>query len=154
MYPENIIGVIPNLSTGMFGQSSYTLVVTNYRLIFAEITKQLLDQERQKNVSNVQGGMMSRWKAQMSSHFNFHNRYFNIPPQAILQESPNNYEIRPEQVKSVKVHGGQYNHGSGRQNPNKLVIKSTLGKKKFNFDKMNINQAKEIMGRLLGPKVR
>jgi len=155
MDPESIIGIVPNLSTGMFGQSSFTLVVTNYRLIFAEVTKKLLNQERERATANVQNqGMMSRWKAQMSSHFNFHNRYYNIPPQSILQESPNNYELRPNQIKSVKIRAGHYDYGSGNQYSNKMVIKSSIGKNKFNFDQMNHQEAKKILGQLLGPRVR
>ena len=155
MYPEKVLGVIPNLGSGMLGQHSHTLVVTNYRMIFAEVTKQLLNQESERAVAGVQDeGMMSRWKAQMSSHFNFHNRYYNMPPQSILQESPNNYELKPDQIKSVKIRAGHYDHGSGQQYSNKMVIKSSIGKKKFSFDNMNSNQVKEILGRLLGPKVK
>ncbi len=155
MHPERIIGVVPNLNTGMFGQSSFTLVVTNYRLIFAEVTKQLLNQERERATAGVQNeGMMSRWKASMSSHFNFHNRYHNMPPQSILQESPNNYELRPDQIKTVKVRAGHYDYGSNQQLSNKMVIKSTIGKKKFTFDKMNTRDVKNLIGQLLGPKVR
>ncbi len=155
MYPEKVIGVIPNLGSGMLGQHSHTLVVTNYRMIFAEVTKQLLNQERERAVAGVQDeGMMSRWKAQMSSHFNFHNRYYNMPPQSILQESPNNYELRPDQIKSVKIKAGHYDYGSGQQYSNKMVIKSSIGKKKFTFDQMNHQDAKNLMKQLLSDKVK
>lgn len=155
MYPERVLGVVPSLSTGILGQKSYTLVVTNYRLIFAEVTSELLNQERERAVSGVQNeGAMTKWKASMSSHFNFHNRYYNIPPQSILQESPNNYGIRPDQVKSVRIRAGNSYPGSGQQYANKMVIKSSIGKKKFTFDQMDPNDAKKLLSQLLGPRVR
>ncbi len=155
MQPEIATGVIPDLSTGTFGQKTFNLVVTNYRLIFAEVTSELLNQEREKTAANNQNqGMMSRWAAQMSSHTEFHKRYFSIIPQDILRESPNNYELRPHQIDSVKIHGTQYGSYDGKNPGNKMVIKSTFGKEKFRFQRMNTRQVKDILVPLLGNKVR
>lgn len=155
MHPEIASGIIPDLSTGTFGQKAYNLVVTNYRLIFAEVTTELLNQEREKTAANTQNqGMMSRWAAQMSSHSEFHKRYLSIPPQEILRESPNNYELRPQQINSIKLHGTQYSSYDGKNPGNKMVIKSTLGKEKFRFHRMNTRQVKDLLRPLLGPKVR
>lgn len=155
MYPERVTGVVPDLSTGMFGQKAFTLVITNYRLIFAEVTNELLEQERERSVAGAQNsGFMGKWKASMASHTNFHERYFRIPPQAILQESPNNYELGPQNITWVKIIGTQYDQDFGKQAQNKLIINSSFGKKKFNFQRMNTNQVRDLLLPLLGPKVR
>jgi len=155
MQPEIATGVIPDLSTGAFGQKNFNLVVTNYRLIFAEVTTQLLAQEREKTAANTQNqGMMSRWAAQMTSHSDFHKRYLSIPPQEILRESPNNYELRPHQINSIKIHGTQYGSYDGKNPGNKMTIKSTFGKYKFRFTRMNASQVRDMLRPLLGSKVR
>ncbi|MFO7791570.1 MAG: hypothetical protein R6W73_01125 [Candidatus Saliniplasma sp.] len=154
MNSERVMGIVPRLSTGLFGQNSYTLVVTNYRLIFAEVTNQLLNQERERAVSSVQNeGMMTKWKASMSSHSDFHNRYYKIPPQSILQESPNNYELRPGQVNSVKIKTGFHSQEYTQRGTSKMIIKSSIGKKKFTFDQMNPKDVKHLLGQLLGPRI-
>lgn len=155
MYPERVMGIIPWLSSGFMGQRSYSLVVTNYRLILAEVTSGMLKEEQKRAIAQQQNsGFMGKVKASMGSHFNYHQRYFNMPPQAILQEGPRNYEIRPDQVRSVKIRTGHNDMEYGGQYPHKMVIKWTGGKEKFTFDRMDPNQVKNILGPLLGPKVK
>ncbi len=157
MYPEKIMGIIPNLDSGLFGQKSFSLIVTNYRLIFALTTNEMVKQEieRAKARAEVNGaGFFGKWKASAATGFNFHNRYYNIPPQAILQENPNNYEIRPEQIKSIKVRSGYYDQQYGTTTPNKMIIKWTGGKEKFTFQNMDPVQVRNIIGPLVGAKIR
>ncbi len=157
MYPEKIMGLIPDLDKGLFGQKAYTLIVTNYRLIFAQTTNQLMKQEieRAKSQAEANGaGFFGKWKASASTGMNFHNRYYNMPPQAILQEDPNNFEIRPEQVKSIKVRSGHYDQQYATTSPNRLVIKWSGGKEKFTFERMDPVQVKNILGPLVGSKLR
>lgn len=155
MQPEKVMGVLPNLSDGFFGQRSYSLVITNYRFIFAEVNNQLIKEEQKKAVAGTEDkGLISKWKATVSSGFRFHERYYNMNPQAILQESPNNYEIRPEQIKTVKIMEGSYNIDSNYKYPNTMVIKWTGKKKKFKFEGVDSKKAKEMMAPLLGSKLR
>ncbi|MFO8109665.1 MAG: hypothetical protein R6U17_03960 [Thermoplasmata archaeon] len=99
-------------------------------------------------------GFFGKWKASAHAGFNFHNRYHNMPPQAILQENPNNYEVRPEQVKSVKIRAGYYDQEYGQKTPGKMVIKWTGGKEKFTFERMDPRQIKNLLAPLLGIKVK
>ena len=154
MNAEKVTGVLPDLRTGMLGQTSYSLVVTDRRLIFAQITNELLKQEREKAVSDSGGGLMSRWKASMGSHYSFHERYYNMDPEEALRESPDNYEIRPEQVRSVKLKGSKNWSNDGKKSPNKMVIKWSGGKNKYNFQRVSSNEAKKALYPLLGPKVK
>ncbi len=156
MYPENIVGIIPDLSSGFLGQRVYTLVVTNYRLIFAEKTNDMVKQEieRAKAQAEANGaGFFGKWKASAATGFNFHNRYYNIPLQAILQENPNNYEIRPEQIKSIKVRSGHHDQRYGTTSPNKMVIKWTGGKEKYSFENLDTDKVKNILFQVIGSKV-
>ncbi len=153
MNSEKVTGVIPDLRTGMFGNKSYSLVVTDRRLIFAEITNELLKQEREKAVSDSGGGFMSKWKASMGSHYSFHERYYDMDPDDTLKENQNNFEIRPDQIRSVKLRSSNAWSNDGKQSPNKMVVKWTGGKNKYNFQRVNTNEVKKALHPLLGPKV-
>lgn len=151
------MGVVPNLSTGMLGQKTYTLVITNYRLIFAQLTNQMVNQEIERAKAEAQQrgeGFFGKWAASAHSGFYYHNRYHNMHPQAILQENPNNYEIRPEQVKSVKITSGHHDTQYNQNIPGKMVIKWTGGKVKFTLDRMEPQQIKNMLFPLLGSKVK
>ena len=153
MTEERVTGVIPDLRTGMFGNKSYSLVITDRRLIFAQVTNELLKQEREKVVGNSGGGLMSKWKASMSSHFNFHERYYNMNPDSALQENPENYQISPEQIRSIKLNSSQAWSNDGKQKPNKMVIKWSGGKNKYNFNKVSTGEVKKTLRPLLGSKL-
>ncbi len=157
MYPEQVMGVVPNLSAGMLGQQTYTLVITNYRLIFARLTNQMVNQEieRAKSEARQSGeGFLGTWAASTHAGFSYHNRYHKMPPQAILQENPSNYEIRPEQVKSVKITSGYHDPQYSQDNPGKMVIKWTGGKVKFTLDRMEPQQIRSMLFPLLGARVK
>lgn len=155
MNNERVTGVIPDLRTGTFGNKSYNLIITDRRLIFAQITNDLLKQEREKAVAGApSGGFFSKWKASMGSHYNFHDRYFKMHPDDALRENPNNYELWPEQIRSVKLRSKQVWSNDGKQSPNKMVIKWTGGKIKYNFQRVNTNEVNRALQPLLGPKVK
>ncbi|MFW6196540.1 MAG: hypothetical protein ACOC5D_04305 [Thermoplasmatota archaeon] len=153
MNNERVTGVIPDLRTGMFGRKSYSLVVSNQRLIFAEVSTELMNQEREKAVSQS-NGFMGRWKASVASGFTFHERYYDMDPDMILRESPENFEIRPEQIKSVKLKGSQYGADQSCKSYNKMLIKWTGGKDKYNFQKVSTGEVKKALTPLLGSKVK
>lgn len=155
MNDEKVMGVIPDLRTGLLGRDSFSLIVTQKRMIFAEYTTDLMKKERNKAVSKSESkGMMAKLNASVSSSFNFHNRYYDMDPEEILIESPNNYEIRPEQVKSIKIRSGQWDPESGKEAVNKMIIKWSGGKNKFNFTQMNPNQVKDLLLPLMGTKLK
>ncbi len=155
MYPERIVGIVPNLTTGMFGQRSYDMIVTNYRLIFAMRTKETIRQEHEKAMAGTQNqGLLTKWKTSIAAGFNYQQRYYQMPPEAILREVPDNYEIRPEQVNKVRVIAGHWNEDYGKHDSNKLKIKWSGGKNKFSFESMNSNQVRDMLTPLLGGRVR
>ncbi len=155
MYPERITGIVPGLRTGMFGQRSYDMIVTNYRLIFAMRTNESIRREHEKSMAGTEDqGLLTKWKTSIASAFNYHQRYYQMPPESILREGPDNYEIRPDQVNKVQVYPGSRIEESGKHNSNTLKIKWSGGKSKFSFESVGANQVKNMLAPLLGPKVR
>ena len=108
MNGERVIGVIPNCNTGMLGTKSYNLVVTNYRLIMAQLTSQMIKQESamvsQQSKQNGEG-ILKRMASTMMSGHNLYQRYFNMDPQSIVMETPGNYFVDLRQIRSAKVKG-------------------------------------------------
>ncbi|MFW6176485.1 MAG: hypothetical protein ACOC40_02170 [Thermoplasmatota archaeon] len=148
-------GVIPDLRTGMFGNKSYNLVVTNQRLIFAEFNNELMKKDREKAMANAQNsGFFGKMKASIGSSFSFHERYYNMDPETILRESPNNFEMRPEQIQSIKLRSSQYGAEHSGKNINKMKIKWAGGKDKYNFQRVSTGEVKKTLNPLIGSKVR
>lgn len=155
MYPEKVMAIVPNLNSGFFGQRSYTMIVTNYRLIFASITKDIIAQEQQKAQAQSQSsGRLGKWAAGFSGALNYHQRYINMAPEMILNESVGNYSVGPHQVKSIKLIPGYWDHERGEQTSNRMVLKWSGGKIKFTFDSMETNRVKEMLIPLLGNRVK
>ena len=95
---EQILGVAGNLvrTSGFLGmkRQTFSVILTNYRVIFAEMTKErinaLIEQARQS--AKAQGeGFFGQWGAQLGTSFNYHQIYWQMPPDAALAESPNNF---------------------------------------------------------------
>ncbi len=151
---EKVTGVIPALSTGWLGRQSYSLIVTDHRLIFAKYSSELMKQEREKAVAGLDDkGFFGRWKASVSSGFNFHERYYEMDPETILKEDEDNYEITPEEIESVKTKSGNWDLEHSKSQANEMTIKWSGGKEKFKFHQMNPKQVKGVLKPLLGTRL-
>lgn len=149
------MGIIPNLSTGIFGQRTYDMIVTNYRLIFARPSKETVNQEHEKAMAGVQGeGLLTRWKTSIASGFNYHQRYYQMPPEAILREGPDNFEIRPEQVTKIRVYPGQFIDDYSNRTSHTMKIKWSGGKIKYSFDQTEPSQIVNLLKPMLGNRVK
>jgi len=151
---ENVLGVVEDLRTGFLGRSSYNLVVTDLRLIFSKYSTELMKQEREKALEGAKDkGFFGRWKASLSSGFDFKNRYYEMEPETILQEGEDNFEIKLEEVRSVKLRERGWNPGLDKRDPNKMEIKWSGGKEKFKFEKQTAKQVKELLNPILRGKL-
>jgi hypothetical protein len=156
---EVVIGVIPSAKTktGMFSTTAYTLVVTNYRLIFARMTNDLVKEntERVRAEAKAGGaGFFGQWGAQLKSAFSFAQRYLTMHPEAILAESAGNAFIAPSQVREIKVERKWRSAGSDDDNQPylRIVIETTGGKTTYDTDgeTPNVNDAKLLLSRTFG----
>ena len=105
---ERIVGVIPTarIKTGLFSKKAYTLVVTDRRMILAEMTNAALKgaiEEARATRKAEGGGFFGQWGAQIGASIDFAKRYLSMTPEAILAETPGNVALLPGDVKSIKV---------------------------------------------------
>ena len=164
--PEMVIGVIPcaKTKTGMFSTAAYTLVVTNYRIILARMTNDLVKQniEQVRAQAKSQGaGFFGQWGAQLKASFSFAQRYLAMYPAAILAESPGNTAVPPFEVRQIHVERKWRSSGGDNDNDNdqpylRITIEAIAGKTTYETDgeTPSLNDAKALLWRTFGGLVR
>lgn len=156
MTEEEIVGIIPNTNAGLLGQKAYNLIVTNHRLIIAEMTKDMLKDEAKKvaEESKEQGaGFFRRMASTMTSGTNLYKRYYSMPIDNILGETPGNYSIAASDVKKIRIKQGM-TYNDGKNVPNEIRIKWNNGKESFKFSSIGAGEAKNILKKTFGNLVK
>ena len=80
---EKILGIIPNVKKmKLTGQDTYAVVVTERRMILAQLTGEMLKQaakEAQEKGKAEGKGFLDRWGDQLKATFTYSQKYWNIP---------------------------------------------------------------------------
>lgn len=145
---ESIVGIIPNVSTGLLGQKAYNLIVTDKRLIAAVMTSKMLSDAAKTQAAESKGrgeGFLKRMASTAHSHSHFHEKYFEMSPDEILSEHPENYYLDPSMIKKMSIKKGSINDFEDKTNPHQLNIKSTKGKFKFSFSTITPKEVKKVL---------
>ncbi|MBD3197158.1 MAG: hypothetical protein GF317_19040 [Candidatus Lokiarchaeota archaeon] len=156
MTEENILGIIPNVRGGLLGSKAYNLIVTNEGIIVAQLTNKMIKEEARKTTqdSKERGeGVLKRIGNQMASRAVYHERYYTKEKDQIINETDGNYFISEPEIKKIRITVGQ-NYENEKSTPHKLKIVWNSGKEKFSFNQITINEAKNILKKLAGKKVR
>jgi hypothetical protein len=151
---ETTIGVLlfrHNKSLGRY--DSYAGVITTKRMIFAQLTADMLNQAAQqaRDQAKAEGkGFLGAWGDQLRATFGYINRYLNIPPDMILAETPGNAAIYNNTINAVNVHlKGQHENDGPREF--EVEIKTTAANYKY---RMNENSDyTNILKRAYGNRV-
>jgi len=151
-----IIGIIPNVRAGLLGQKSFNIIITDSNLIIAQMTNTMVNEEIQKvrEESKDEGdGFLKRMASTMTAGYHVHERYFNMTPEEIINETSGNFSIPNESIKKIRIKMGQI-YEDGRNQPNTLKIVSDSSKYKYTFTQISSKQAKELLSQTLGSKVK
>lgn len=157
---EPIATVIPLVrKPKSFGRSdTYTLVVTNTRMIFAELTGDMVKQaiaEAQKKGKEEGKGFLSRWADQIKASIHYADRYWQMSPDEVLAENAKNFAIPNSSVKLVKA---KTKHQGDPDDPGRsyveLKIESSAGKYEFRVDGSNDKAIREALQGIFGDIVR
>lgn len=134
---EQILAVIGGLTlvAGFMGlkQKAYTLIITERRLVFAEITKEKTTAavNAARDRAKAEGkGFFGQWGAQIASAGSYNDAYWQMSPDAALAETPGNWAVERSQYQGAKFRMGMSDENT--QTPDVLTIKSSTGKWKFN----------------------
>jgi hypothetical protein len=155
-YNEPVCGAITGgtRQKGFLGMSSsqYTLVVTNQRIIFATLTKEISQQQVNLalEAARAQGkGLLSQWGAQLTTNVGQH--YFQMAPQAILAEHPDNFFYLNSQIRSVSF--SSYSDDESYRTEYTMTLDTVSGKIKLKYDLLNIPDVRALLIQTLGPIV-
>ena len=114
-------------------QVTYSLIITDTRLVFARLTKEKMTAmvNAARDAAKAEGkGFFGQWGAQLGTSFNYHQMYWEMTPEAALAETPGNFAIARGEVQSVKFRHGQMDD-NGQSTPDTVTIKTTSGKRKL-----------------------
>ncbi len=159
---EDLLGIIPalNKQVGILKSKMYTLVVTNRRLIFAELTNKMLQAAASEANEQSKGkGIFSRMKDVYTSPQRVYSRYQNMAVEEILRETPGNFAVNNNEVKAVRISHvriprGHYINERGNRDKGSMLIRTTREKIKLTFQYNNSADAKKSLWRALGNIVK
>ncbi len=105
---ERLIGVIPHVlvATGRIQSMQYTLVVTSARLIFARLGATQMQEAMAQSKARAKGFIEKLAAGRVLTPkdiVEYCRRYFSMPPDSILVESPDNYAIPVEEVSKIYI---------------------------------------------------
>ena len=116
-----------------FSSVTYTIVITNQRMILAQLTEALMVAANNEVVerSKAQGkGFLENAKELFLVRSQFSQRYFSMTPDQIISETPGNRAIDNAQISAIKLKGGQGIINMPTNVPEgefKMIIDSSLG---------------------------
>jgi len=151
---EEVIGVIGNArKMKMFGASwdTFTLVVTNRRMIVAQMTQALLNaaiMEAQSKAKSEGKGFFAIMKDQMAAQFRFALRYESMSPDQSLAETPGNIVIENTQITAIHMKLKDSGSGDMEYTEFRMIIESAGGKFEYLIgeDDRFINLLKTVYG--------
>lgn len=136
---EQILSVVGGLTlvSGFMGlkQKPYTLIITDRRLIFAELTNEKVTatvNAARENAKAEGKGFFGQWGAQLKSSASYSEAYRQMSPDAALAETPGNWAIERSQYQGAKFRMGVMDEETSTSTPDVLTIKASTGKWKFN----------------------
>ena len=149
---EEVMGVIANArKMKMFGASwdTYTIVVTNRRMILAQMTQSLLNaaiMEAQAKAKAEGKGFFAIVKDQMAAQFRFALRYETMSPDQSLTETAGNFAIENPQITAISLKLND--SGEMEYSEFKIIIESSGGKTEYLIgeDDRFINLLKTVYG--------
>lgn len=130
---ETILGIIPNAQKmRMMGLAadSYTIIVTDHRMILAQLTQAMMNTaitEAQAKAKAEGKGFFGAWADQLSASFGFAKRYETMPPEAALAETPGNFALDNSRIRLIKVSVVGSNDDDSSSNRLRLKIDAAEG---------------------------
>jgi len=131
----------------------FIIVFTNLRIIFAFQTTQMMQEnvrQARQQAEQEGKGFFGKWGAQLGA--NSGKQYQQVPPQQILAETPNNFAIHREHLRSIRMREDY----STEDSPSTYTMEfdTVAGKHKFKFGHLNMRDLKKFFQQLYGNIVR
>jgi hypothetical protein len=135
---ETAIGVILLRKPKSMGRwDSFTGVITTHRLIFAQMTSQMLSDAAQQSRDQAKAegkGFFGQWADQLRATFGYTKKYLTMPPQAILAETPGNFALDNNTISRINVHLKGAHHEHNQRREFEIKFYSSSGTYEFRMD--------------------
>jgi hypothetical protein len=150
---EQVLGVLLLRKPKSLGRyDTYSGVITNQRLIFAQMTSQMVSQavSAARDQAKADGkGFFGQWAEQLKVSFGISQRYLSMQPAAIVAETSGNFFFNNNTIGEVKVKRKDiYSGGEVSHHEFEVEFKSSMGNATFKMDENNnyIKTLKETYG--------
>lgn len=149
---ERVLGVLVLRKQKSLGRyDSYTGVVTNHRMIFAQLTGDMMKQvaTSARDQAKAEGkGFWGQWGDQLKTSFNYGQKYYSMQPSAILAETPGNFAFDNSTISEIKLKEERDNDRGMHVYEMKVEIHHSSGKYEIRMDQDSnfINLLKQVYG--------
>ncbi|MHB1340995.1 MAG: hypothetical protein ACYC77_07715 [Coriobacteriia bacterium] len=151
---ERIVAVLGSmaLTSGFMGMSrkQYTLVFTDRRAIFAQLTSAMLKAviaEARSEAKDAGGGFLKQWGAQIGASMSYAKRYWEMAPEAVLAENAGNFALAKGEIRDVRYKQGMIGDDTTNNSPDMVIIKTASDKYKLEVQGATLATAREAFGR-------
>lgn len=139
---ESILGIILLRKPKSLGRyDTYTGVVTTHRIIFAQMTSQMIKDAamQARTQAKAEGkGFFAQWSDQLKASSNYSQRYLTMNPLAIINETSGNFAVSNNTITEVKL--SLKNVGDEDSNTEfEININSSQGRHQFRMDDKDAN---------------
>ncbi len=152
-YIEKALGVILLRKPKSLGRyDTFTAVVTGQRMIFAQMTSEMLKDSIQaaRDQAKAEGkGFWGQWEEQLRASFSYSQRYLSMDPAAALSETPGNFAVNNDAIREIKLNLKNISRGQQTQlHEFEIEIASASGRYEFRMDERNdyVNLLKMVYG--------
>lgn len=153
---ESVMGVMFLKKTKSLGRyDSFGGVVTNKRLILAQVTSDMLKDaiNKARDQAKSEGkGFFEQWSEQLQASFGYIQKYLLMEPSAILSETPSNFAIDNSSIQEIKLNLKNIGQTKLKQYEFEIEIKSNKGKYQFRMD--DKNEYVTLLRQTYGEKVK
>jgi hypothetical protein len=133
---------------------SYAAVITTQRMIFAQLTADMLNQAatQARDQAKAEGkGFFGQWGDQLRGTFGYTNKYLTMPPQTILAETPGNFAIYNSTISEIKIHlKGQHENDGPREFEAEIQCSSGT----YKYRMAENSEFTDILKRVYGERVK
>lgn len=153
---EPVLGVITGAQKkkGLFGFQTFSIVVTNQRLVFAEMSNKMMNEavkEMNRRAKAAGKGLLGVIGAQMGWMNVLVEKYSSIGPDAALAESKENFFIPNNTIQKVTIWEEDNEDGPSWT---MCKIEAVSGKYEYRLTGGNGNEARKILRNAIGAAVR
>jgi hypothetical protein len=153
---ENILGVMLLRKPKSLGRyDSFTGVVTTHRMIFAQMTSDMLKEavKMAREQAKAEGkGFWGQWSDQLKASFAYSQKYLTMVPSAILAETQGNFAVDNNTIHEFKMKLKHTRQGNMDLHEFEMELKTSAGKFEFRMDE-NTEYVK-LLKQAYGEKVK